>query len=374
MNISQLPPAVSQKAEHSLHPRSARAASRRGFTLLELMVSMSVLAVIMALVFQMLGSTQKAWAASKARTSVFREAREAFESMTRTISQATLNTYWDYKRSGANGIPTSYDKKSDLHFVCAPTTELIGGGGANLPGHAVFFQAPGGFTLEREHQGLSELLNPYGFFVKFDDGVDIVPSFLPDSVTRKSRFRLMEFRPPSEDMAVYKAELNNGSSSSSAVDRWFADEWEGRGQIPYTRPIAENVLLLVIEPKQSEAAARQTTNKFAPDYVYDSRARETGRGSLNATEEALWEHVVPPILDVTMVAMDEASAIRYEQINGVGSIAGLGLHGLFDNTSRYEADLEQLDAILNEAKIDYRVFRETVAMKNSAWEAQVNIP
>ena len=63
-----------------------------GFTLLELMVSMVVLALLMLVVFNMLETTTKAWSQSTERVQTFKEARVAFEGLTRRIGQAMLNT------------------------------------------------------------------------------------------------------------------------------------------------------------------------------------------------------------------------------------------------------------------------------------------
>ena len=119
--------------------RSGRS-HRHGFTLLELMISMAVLAIIMVLVFQMLSATQRARSDSRARLSTFKEARVAFESITRRLSQATLNTYWDYEFTGTGRSrrPIDYQKQSDLHFVFGETADLIGKGDIHT-GHAVFF-------------------------------------------------------------------------------------------------------------------------------------------------------------------------------------------------------------------------------------------
>ena len=81
-----------------------------GFTLLELMVSMVVLALLMLVVFNMLETTTKAWSQSTERVQTFKEARVAFEGLTRRIGQAMLNTYFDYKYNAA--VPRPNERPS----------------------------------------------------------------------------------------------------------------------------------------------------------------------------------------------------------------------------------------------------------------------
>ena len=100
-----------------------------GFTLLELMVSMVVLALLMLVVFNMLETTTKAWSQSTERVQTFKEARVAFEGLTRRIGQAMLNTYFDYKYSRVPPRPTDrpsgYERKSDLHFISGRSEDIL---------------------------------------------------------------------------------------------------------------------------------------------------------------------------------------------------------------------------------------------------------
>ena len=343
------------------HPKFGR---RRGFTLLELMVSMSVLSLIMLLVFQMLSHTQRAWSGSRARLSTFKEARTAFEAITRRLGQATLNTYWDYEMSGSGPTaqPTGYKKESDMHFVCGQSSDLLGGGGDNRPGHSIFFQAPVGFSLEEKNQGLGGLLNAWGYYVELADDGNFMPDFLKNGgVKPRSRHRLMEFRPPSEDLALYATDMKNGSGAT--LYSWFKGYIDGnRGGVRFSRPIAENIILLLIEPRESSGVG--STSSLAPNYKYDSREVQ-GSGSDKTI------HALPPLVDVTMVAIDEVSAVRYEQING--SLAGLTQGANFNSSSSYDSDLARLRVSLQDAGVDFRVFQETVVIRASKWGTDAGI-
>ena len=92
---------------------NARDPGSPAFTLVELLISMSVLTVIMLLMVSIAGSTQRIWKQTSTRIDAFRATRTGFESMTRRISQATLNTYWDYNSTTA---PTRYVRRSELRL------------------------------------------------------------------------------------------------------------------------------------------------------------------------------------------------------------------------------------------------------------------
>ena len=76
----------------NLRPRRA---GSPGFTLTEILVATAILAIIIGILFSMTQQTGKVWKNTTGKVEVFRTARNAFEAMTRTLSQATLNTYYD---------------------------------------------------------------------------------------------------------------------------------------------------------------------------------------------------------------------------------------------------------------------------------------
>jgi uncharacterized protein (TIGR02599 family) len=150
------------------HPHQLR--PHPGFTLVEIMVSLAVLTILLLISAQVIGQVQSTWSASNARVSQFREARIAFDILSRNLSQATLNTYIDYDNnylatagssSATSTAPSNYIRRSELQFVCGPASSLVtatGGGPSELPGHAVFFQAPLGVTNTPAYAGLDRLM------------------------------------------------------------------------------------------------------------------------------------------------------------------------------------------------------------------------
>lgn len=115
-----------------------------GFTLLEMMLATAVLALLLTLVFQVIGLTQRATSLVTGQLQAFQEARIGFETLNRKLRQATLNTYWDYDNP-AN--PTRYQRSSELQFLSGPTGTPFFAGlfGNHHPSHALFFAAPLGF-------------------------------------------------------------------------------------------------------------------------------------------------------------------------------------------------------------------------------------
>src|ERR1043165_3679421 len=86
------------------------------FTLIEVMVSTSLLAILLMILLGIVNQTSATWRYSVSKVEQFRGARQAFESMTRRLSQATLNTYWDYDPPPPKP-PLKYIRQSDLRFV-----------------------------------------------------------------------------------------------------------------------------------------------------------------------------------------------------------------------------------------------------------------
>src|SRR3954468_13786824 len=67
------------------------------FTLVELIASASVIALLMLMLVQMSKATGDTWKKGLSKAEQFRETRRAFEIVTRRLASATLNTYWDYE-------------------------------------------------------------------------------------------------------------------------------------------------------------------------------------------------------------------------------------------------------------------------------------
>lgn len=351
----------------------------RGFSLPELLVSIAILSLLMLFTFQMLEQTQRTWLTAKENTSTYKEARSAFEVMTRRLSQATLNTYWGYDNPEN---PRDYIKISELHFVVVNAKEVLGEGPeGSRPGHAVFFQAPLGFTAESSSTGrpvytnMEMLLNSWGYFCEFSTDKNDRPTFLnrDNTIKERMRYRLMEFRQPSENLSIYSEPLTDQSSKTS-LHRWFAKgetgvnasvnrkESLGPREVRTVRPVAENIIALVLSPRLPEFD-KQDPDFIAPDYSYDSREFQWGKEDERVR---LSTHQLPPLIQVTMIAVDETDMARWLVVNGTREPDFVSSE-LFKSQRALEQDLESLRKNLDAEKVRHRVFTTTIRMRESKW-------
>jgi len=322
-------------------PRSQTllAKERGGFSLIELLVAVTIFVAMLAIVLSVIGQTTSIWKGSSNKIEAFQSARAGFDQVTRSISQATLNTYLDY--NDVND-PKEYLRQSELKF-------LIGQSGASgMPGLAdtgqcIFFQAPLTYTLNNgSYGGLDSLLNICGYYISFTTNTG-VPSHVPAS-KNPYRYRLMQLLVPVEKNTVYDA--------SGAGKQWFT------AQTNYVTAVADNIIALIVRPQDPSAATPDiSTNAFS----YDS--------TLNATNhpQPQTANQLPPVVQVTMVAIDEASAARLEQGSAAPGVIASALSGKFINPARYDIDVAELESSLLKAGIDCRVFAGAVPIRESKW-------
>ena len=343
--------------------------------------------MIMVLLLQSISSSSTLWTRTTGKVQAFQAARAAFESMTRNLTQATLQNYYGYadssgnpvplinpsfKLSSGNGlkraqIPAKYLRASELHFVCGPADALLTQAnetGITTSGDAVFFQAPIGFS-DGSYQTRPSMLNVCGYYVQFerdDDnsgkGTGAIPAFassLPSGAPKTSyRYRLMEVVQPADQNGIYQSTNQDVDADGLPIFtydlRWLKNlNLANRSN---RHVLGDNILLLVFLPKlapedektvysQLQTSGGAPTwfnvanpgNLIAPFYAYDSRSWEPSySGSAvkgdTATGKRLLEKVVmnrlPPIIEVVMVAIDDRSAQRLAAIyGGDGSSAPL---------------------------------------------------
>lgn len=383
-----------------------------GFTLIELLVSVTFLVILMLVVTQVIGIVQRSWVRANSTVSQFREARRAFDLISRTLTQATLNTYWsnDLKQITADGLnqainsATTYQRKSELQFICGPTSQVLPeASGQNYPGHAVFFQAPLGVVRlqaaengQADTENMVNLLCGRGYFVEWGSDLAFRPTFLASepyttTVPARNRLRLMEYSPTAEMNRIYDSAYR---SNPSQIKQWYqnansgalASELKDSGGSSetaatrhFTRPIAENILALIISPQlentstSGASSSSSSVYSIAPNFFYDST--QTGALVSSSSPQGT-QHLLPPLLKVTMIALDERSAevLSSSTSESLRSSVLSGVGGLFTSASKFDADLEgtadepgALRQLLLQNKINYRVFSTTIALKQSRW-------
>lgn len=393
---------------------SIQARSRQAFTLVELMVSVSILVILMLVVANFVNLVQRTWVRTNSNISQFREARLAFDAMTRNVSQATLNTYWQTGTTQVSSIDrlgttlqgTGYRRHSELQFACGPTVGAASalfttGTAANFPGHGVFFQAPLGITsfvvstantgaAVADTQNMVNLLCGRGYFVAWGDDASFRPQFLNSrGVPTRTRFRLMEFSPTAEKNPIYsdayklnyssdgrnvqnsKLWFQNATDSSggtsAAINQTTRNQRENAADREFTRPIAENILALIISPRLSRVSRNLAdTYSMAPNYSFDSTAMGPVAGNADFGQQGS-QHLLPPLLHITMVALDARGGERLSFDSQLQTQVVQMVTSRFNSATNYEADLRALENDLAQKRLAYRVFTSAIPLRQSRW-------
>jgi uncharacterized protein (TIGR02599 family) len=322
--------------------------SRRAFTLPEVLIAIAILLVIMVAMLEFCTDVEQTWKSDAADP--FAEARDAFESVVKNLSAATLEPYQDYAdatgafRTNATTTftPDHLARRSDLDFVCGPgsgTTGLLTAGKRTTAGSAAFFLAPQGETQTStyEHHGLERMLNAIGYFVEFGTD-DTMPAFILPQ-TQTWRWRLKQVLQPTESLQIF--------ATASSAD-WIAQLVPAGTSVPV---LAENVIALIVLP---ESAAGDST--LAPAFSYDSRN----------SGNKLTLHQLPPCLRVALVAIDAPSAQLLAAANGANPPPLIST-SLFQQAAQLNADLATLDAGLTAQKIGHRFFQREILLSSAAW-------
>jgi uncharacterized protein (TIGR02599 family) len=322
-----------------------------------------------------------------------------------------------------------YGRTSSLRIISGPMYSTPMGGALApadtvRPTHGMFFQAPFGVmdlangqyaTLPSDRNILGSALNLWGYYV--EAGFDkTVPGFVSQvvlsngnkAVMPRWRSRLMEFRQPSEGMNLYEPVSNSSTAWYTVpLQNAYANPAD-----PSVRVLAENIVALVIMPKlsKSDEDNLRTTNspyQLCPYYIYDSS--KTSNPGISATGSAVApinpKNQLPPIVEVTMIAVDERSAKRLDEkygtgpngtgqgspymgLDAAGSPLGVNFTSLFTNQSTgpgtagtgtplegplasgptsTPSDLNSIQQILIHEKVTYRIFTSNVTIRAAKW-------
>ncbi len=339
------------------------------FTLVELLVSMTITMILVMVIFQIINSTQQTLTRTKAQTEAYRDARSAFESMARQLSQATLNSYWDYDDPAS---PKLYLRDSELHYVSGPGEKLIGTG-LNISGHAAFFQGPLGYANVASTDaaaGLTELLNALGYYVAYNSDIPQRPTFLQtETVTNpeKKRFRLMACRQSSDKLSLYQPSAGTGSApllsvatTSAALYSWFRSDLDASSQT-----LADNILAVFIQPQLPASAVVPT------DYLSDTRAHQLAANRLSpGARAAQSRHQLPPVLKLSIIALEEKSWGKMSATvadQTATALMQMVNTTLFQNPANFDKDLASLETELDKRRLGHHVFSTSVAIRSAKW-------
>jgi len=366
------------------------------FTLIEMLVGVAVMALIMTLLFQVFSGTTDIWKNTTSKVGSFQSARAAFESISRNLSQSTLQVYLGYADSsgapvplfnpsfklpagmGRNQIPTQYLRGSELHFVAGPTSDVFGDAGVSgltATGQCVFFQAPLGFVYDELYKPYEGLVTCGGYYLELIDTKDLQPSFI--SSQRGYRSCLVEVLQPAENNAIYDS-TNALNANAPVADSNYDLQWlrSAMSSKKSRHVVAENIILLVFLPKLApiDEKARNNGNAdgtfLAPSYAYDSRSWESGYSG-DGKVAPYTRNQLPPLVEVVMVALDERSAGRLaEKYGAQAPLSALGMASAFRDPAALHGpsgDLAALETRLQSENLTYRVFRSDVQIEGAKW-------
>lgn len=313
------------------------------FTILEVLVASTVLVLILGVVLSTISHTSAVTRRATNKISSFQGARAAFDLMTETLGQATLGSYWDYDNASA---PTKYLRKSELHFLVgnAGTSPFSGIAGT---GQALYFQAPAGVSAGFD--GLETLLNAVGYFIDYGDEDALPPPFAASAP--KFRYRLMQAVQSAESLGVY-----SDTTGNSWIDN-VADN---------AVPLAENIIYLAAWPRKAPTEDPQGS-VLTSAYAYDSRSGEASLPKDLITGQPITQHQMPPMVQITIVAMDEDSAARVCTGSAAPADVSSAFTGLFQTSSQiqFDDDIEELKGRLGAKNINFRIFTATIPIRES---------
>jgi len=325
-----------------------------GFTIVELLVAMTITIIMVALMLVIVQSAATTWRRNAERSKSFASSRAAFESMTRTISQATLNTYQDYfdannpRSNRASGsltfVPAAYGRRSELHFITG--TNLVTG----QVGGAVFFTIPFDYDTNASPPATGGQLNGMGYFVRYTNNPSL-PGFI---TSNPPCYRLFQFIQPTTALKVM-------TNTTSTGTNWFTTDVNAT---PPTNcfPLAQNIVGFAILPKLSD---RENTNpaSLTSDFSYNTRIPWPS----TSTNQPTSMHQLPPVVRVVMVALDDTSALRIQSATPPTSALGYDPATIFNNAVGLETSLSNIATSLTAKKLNYRIFRADIPIRAAKW-------
>lgn len=370
--------------------------SPRAFTLPELLLSAAILLVIVILCSNAVFHTSALVRRTTGKVEQFQSARSAFERMAWRLSQASLNTFYDYDDVDS---PRGYTRQSELRFLCGSADNVLPQNDAARVSHCVFFFAPLGFSDVPEGRGLENLLNTCGYYVEFGSDRADRPAFLTSLVPERYRFRLKEFVPPARQLAIYQYTSGKDPGSGKLRNEsyngieWIRDGFGTNGPEAGARTLADNVIALILVPRLPRAEEISVDggndadfSPLAPRYAYNSRSAapqssddpaqpEQTSGSAPANRSLNPFNQLPPLMQATLIAIDEVSAQKIGLDKDDADFFELSKR--FRDTRRLTKDLSSIDPdddslvnLLNSKRIHYRTFTTTVPLRAAKWSRE----
>ena len=358
---------------------------RKGFTLVEMLVAITVLVILLGILFTITNTVAKTVVNASVKIDTFAAARSAFDVMSQRLSQATLNTYWDYDNPIA---PTVYYRQSDLQFLVRQNQQNNTGGTYSGYGQEVYFSTPCMYSADSTLRSTDGLLNACAFFVTYGPDTNFRPGTLSSST--RYRYRLMQGLEPTENLATYSGwtATPTGTTTGAWTSYWNgqATYWNTHAWINNTignpgtgtpntndTPLVNNVIALIIWPRLSPVDD-PTGNVLTRNYTYDSQGAESTLAASGTQPKT--SNQLPPTVQITMIVISETSAARIDTHSATPpSVIENALKNKFNGSStsdcstytQYQSDLASVSASLSAAHITFEILNTSVTMKESKW-------
>jgi uncharacterized protein (TIGR02599 family) len=334
-----------------------------GFSLLELIVAVAVLALLMVLLGAVSQGTMQTVHRASGKINVYASARTIFDIMNTKLSLATLNTYFDYYDSTgqtrtasnqSNFVPTSYGRASSLQFLIQQNVQN------NSYGQEVYFQCPVSYSNQSNYQSTAGLLNACGYYIQYGSNQTLLPSIISMS-NSKWRYRLIQAIEPTESLQIYPNAYND---AATGWIRNIANTGLPTTQAKYALPLADNVIAMIVWPKLP-AGLDSTGTTLTSNYLYDSQLNVA---PVNGTQPKT-ANQLPPILQITLIVIDETSATRLDTHSATppSAIENALQGSTFTSVTDYQNDLTRVTQKLIESHIDYRVINTSLVLRESKW-------
>src|SRR5205085_941733 len=119
----------------------------------------SILAIMMGVLLVMTEQTSRLFNGTAAKIEQFQDSRVAFDTLSRRLAGATLNTYLNFQYNGSAEnddnrrprVPIGFERQSELRFLSGPMSGFASehpNPDYYRPTHGVFFQAPTGIVSD----------------------------------------------------------------------------------------------------------------------------------------------------------------------------------------------------------------------------------
>lgn len=330
---------------------------RHAFTLIELLAAMAVLIVLLGIIVAVTNSVSTTMRRATAGIDALAGARAGFDTLNRSLSQATLNTYWAYDNPLS---PTLYLRQSDLQFLIRQNGNY---------GQEIFFTAPETYSQDAGLRSTRGLLNACSAFVTYGSSTPFQPTAAGNA---KFRYRLMFGIQPTEQLTIFNKPVRSAGQTESSYRTAIQGYWDAAAWITpinrtsttgFVSPLAENVIALVIWPRLS-AAEDPTGAELTPTgkFLYNSQDKAL------VVPQEITANQLPPVIQVTMIAISEASAARLD--TGTSTPPAdieSALAGKFTDVADYEKDLKAVTEALADKKIEFKIFTTAVPLRESKW-------